>query len=153
MMTVNDVSDAVHSAYEEARKCAHRIIKAREKTSYELLKRLQEKGHSLAVSEKVVERFVEVGLVDDRRYTEIYIRSAQGSNKGWKRILRELQQRGIDTEHLETPFDEDELERAICTIARLSLATHKDREKALRRLITRGYSYDIAKQAIANRHI
>jgi len=144
-MTVND------TAYEEARKCAHRIVKAREKTSHELLKRLQEKGHSLAVSEKVVARFVEVGLVDDARYTEIYIRGAQSVNKGWQRILRELQQRGIQTEYLEAPLEEEELERAQCTIERLIIETHKDREKALRKLVTRGYSYGIAKQAISSR--
>ena len=138
-------------SYEEARKCAHRIIKAREKTSFELLKRLQEKGHSLVVSERVVERFIEVGLVDDLRYTEIYIRSAQSANKGWQRILRELRQRGIDTEHLEAPLDEEELERAGFTIARLEVDTHKSREKALRKLVTRGYSYGIAKQAIATK--
>jgi len=136
-------------SYEEARQFAHRILRRREKTSHELLKRLQEKGHDLEASKKVVERFTEVGLVDDVRYTEIYIRSAQCSNKGWQRILRELKQRGIDTENLEHPLDEEELERAARVIERLRLETHKDREKALRRLLNKGFSYDIAKRAIS----
>jgi len=142
---------ACEKAYEEARLCAHRILKRREKSSHELLTRLQEKGHSPQISLKVVERFADVGLVDDERYTEIYIRSAQAANKGWHRIVRELGQRGIDTEYLEPPFDEDELERAGLVIARLPLETLKERDKALRRLVTKGFSYDIARQAIALR--
>jgi len=136
-------------AYEEARKCAHRIIKAREKTSHDLLKRLQEKGHSRSVSEKVVERFNEVGLVDDERFTELYIRSAQYSGKGWRRITRELQQKGIDVQYLEPPLDEEELERASQVIARFTVETYKDRERLLRKLVTKGYSYGIAKQVVA----
>jgi len=139
------------TAYEEARKCAHRIIKAREKTSHDLLRRLQEKGHSLTVSEQVVERFTEVGLVDDARYTELYIRNARYSNKGWKRIVHELKQRGVDTEYLEPPLEEDEIERAVTVIESLSLETHKDREKALRRLQGKGFTYGIAKRAISTR--
>ena len=144
--------EAVDS-FEEARKCAHRIIRAREKTSFELLKRLQEKGHNKEDAQAVVERFVEVGLVDDTRYTEIYIRSAQSSNKGWQRIVRELNKRGIDTELLEPPPEDEELERASAAIERLSVATHKEREKALRRLVARGFSYGVAKQAIATRKL
>jgi len=143
----------VVDSFEEARKCAHRIIRAREKTSFELLKRLQEKGHNKEDAQAVVERFVEVGLVDDARYTEIYIRGAQSSNKGWQRILRELNKRGIDTELLEPPPEDEELERASAAIERFSVATHKEREKALRRLVTRGFSYGIAKQAIAARKL
>ena len=139
------------TAYEEARTCAHRILKQREKSSHDLLKRLQEKGHTLAASEKVVDRFIEVGLVDDPRFTEAYIRSAQYSGKGWYRILRELRQRGIDTDPLEPPPDCDELERASQVIARKSVSTLKEREKALRRLVMKGYSYGIARQAIAAR--
>ena len=143
----NQISE--DEAYEEARKCAHRIIKAREKTSHDLLKRLQEKSHGRKMSEKVVERFIEVGLVDDERFSEIYIRSAQYSGKGWQRIVRELQQKGIDTQCLEPPLDEEELERANQVIARFAIETYKDRQKLLRKLVTRGYSYGIAKQAIA----
>ena len=141
------------SSFEDARKCAHRIVRAREKTSYELLKRLQEKGHNKEDSQAVVKRFVEVGLVDDIRYTEIYIRGAQSSNKGWQRILRELSKRGIDTELLEPPPEDEELKRAREAIERFSVATHKECEKALRRLVTRGFSYDVAKQAIATRKL
>ena len=149
----DECKDGVADSFEEARKCAHRIIRAREKTSFELLKRLQEKGHNKEDAQAVVERFVEVGLVDDTRYTETYIRGAQSSNKGWQRILRELNKRGIDTELLEPPPEDEELLRASVAIERFSVATHKEREKALRRLVTRGFSYGIAKQAIAARRI
>ena len=149
----DECEDEVVDSFEEARKCAHRIIRAREKTSFELLKRLQEKGHNKEDAQAVVERFVEVGLVDDTRYTEIYIRGAQSSNKGWQRILRELNKRGIDTELLEPPPEDEELLRAREAIERFGVTTHKEREKALRRLVTRGFSYGVAKQAIAARKL
>ena len=135
--------------YEKARESAHRILKAREKSSSELLKRLQEKGHDRQSAESVVKRFVDVGLIDDERFRDMYIRSAQYSNKGWHRILQELKQRGIDTEYLEPPPYEEELQRAQQIIARLPVETIKQREKALRRLVTKGHGYGVAKRAIA----
>ncbi|MCL2525799.1 MAG: recombination regulator RecX [Coriobacteriia bacterium] len=138
--------------YEAARLCAHRIIRRREKTEHELFKRLREKGHDPTSSRQVVERFVEVGLVDNRRYVELYLREAQGSKKGWYRIVRELKQRGISSELLEefeVPTDDEELQRAALVIERLSVETIKEREKALRKLVARGFSYGVAKTAIA----
>ncbi|MCL2680835.1 MAG: recombination regulator RecX [Coriobacteriia bacterium] len=139
------------AAYEEARLCAHRILRSREKTSFQLQKRLQELGHSSHAAQQVTNRFVEVGLVDDKRYTQLYIRSAQASNKGWRRIRQELQQRGIAPAELEAllpPSEEEELQRAQAVIARCSIETHKDKEKAFRKLQNKGFSIDIAKQAI-----
>jgi len=138
-------------AYEEAKKCAHRILRARDKTSYELRKRLQEKGHGAEVADKVVERFVEVGLVDDERYLEFYLLSARASHKGWQRVLRELEQKGIDTEGLAPPEPEEELDNALAVIERLPITTYKEREKALRRLVNKGYNYGIAKRAVDSR--
>ena len=134
--------------YEEAKKCAHRILRARDKTSFELEKRLQEKGHSAKAAAKVVARFVDVGLVDDERYREMYIRSAQSSCKGWYRITRELEKRGLETKDLLPPDQEEELERASQVIERLPVSDYKERERALRRLITRGYNYETAKRAV-----
>jgi len=141
------------SEYEEARLCAHRVLRSRERTSSDLNKRLTEKGHSQEVVQQIVKRFIEVGLVDDKRYVELYIRESQRSGKGWRRIQHELRQRGIPTEDLELlepPLDEEELERAKSILERLHIeTTHKDREKALRRLHNKGYNIDIAKKAIA----
>lgn len=134
--------------YEEAKQCAHRILRARDKTSFELNKRLQEKGHSAEAAEKVVARFVDVGLVDDERYREIYVRSAQASGKGWYRITRELERKGLETKDLTEPSPEEELDRACKVIDRLTISNYKERERALRRLISRGFSFDTAKRAI-----
>ena len=136
------------SEYEEAKKCAHRILKARDKTSFELGKRLREKGHSQEAAQRVVARFVEVGLVDDERYTEMFLRSAKVSGKGWYRITRELEQKGIDTKDLTPPDTEEELERACAVIERLTISTYKERDRALRRLVSRGFSYTVAKRAV-----
>ncbi|MCL2379414.1 MAG: recombination regulator RecX [Coriobacteriia bacterium] len=140
------------TAYEEARLCAHRIVRKREKTTHELRTRLIEKGHDSDVSQQVVDRFIDVGLVDDQRYIELYIREAQHNCKGWRRIKHELRQRGIadaDIELLESPSDEEELERALTVIERQTITDQKDRERALRKLQNKGYSFDIAKQALA----
>lgn len=147
-----DYSDlSPEQQYEKARETAHRILKSREKSSSELLKRLQEKGHDATSAKKVVQRFIDVGLIDDERYCELYIRNAQYSNKGWFRIVQELRQRGIEVDYLDPPLFEEELERAQNVIVRLPLETIKQREKALRRLVTKGHSYDVAKKAISNR--
>ncbi len=135
--------------------CAHkrclRILTARDKTSAELKKRLEDDGYSAACIQKTIAHFEGLGLLDDERYTEVYIRSCFAQKRGWGRIVRDLAHKGIkidsDDERY-APSAEEEYERATALVRHLPATTQKERDRILRRLITRGYSYPVARHVL-----
>jgi regulatory protein len=133
---------------EQARERALRILNVRDKTDFEMRKRLSQDGYGKKTVDAVVDRLVEVGLIDDARYTELFISNAQVARKGWRRVCRELQMKGIDIDTLEPPDSEEELMRAHALIARLPVETYKEQQRALRRLITKGYDFALARKVI-----
>jgi len=139
--------------YEEAKERVLRILNARDRTSHEILTRLRDDGYNEEVVERLVARFTEIGLIDDERYTEFYLAAARASNKGWYRITRELRGKGIDVGELTPPDADEEAERAFTIIERLSVTTPKERERALRRLTTKGFSYEVALRALEMKKI
>ena len=139
------LSDGEHEqAYEQAKARCLRILNARDRTSHELLERLDRDGYQPEIAESVVARLIEIGLVDDERYTEFFLLEAQASHKGWYRVKRELEQKGIDVESLAPPDFDEELQRALAAAERLVVLDQRGRERALRRLVSKGFSYEIA---------
>jgi regulatory protein len=133
---------------QQARERALRLLNARDRSAHELRTRLSQDGYSARVVDALVARYIEVGLIDDARYTESFVNSALAARKGWRRICRELERRGIATADVTPPKPDDELQRALSVIERLPVSTGKERERALRRLVTKGYAYEVAKRAI-----
>ena len=85
--------------YEVARAMALRHLDRRDLTVAELRAKLGARGVDEEVAEAVVGRFVEVGLLDDRRYAERYAVSRQ-SLRSLSRtsVRRELHRKGVDAE-------------------------------------------------------
>jgi regulatory protein len=91
------------------------------------------------VAERVLDRFTEVGLIDDAAYAEVLVRSRH-AEKGLSRraLAMELRRRGVDpvtaAEALEQVEDSDE-ESAARVLVRRKLASTRglDREVRVRR--------------------
>ena len=86
------------SACYRAEKSALRLIARAEQCSLGLMSKLEHRGYSEAVAKRVVSRFTDNNLLDDRRYAEIWIRSRLGSKKalGPRWLLAALGKKGID---------------------------------------------------------
>jgi len=124
-----------------------RILNARDKTSCELRTRLSQDGYHGKAIDATLDRLVELSLVDDERFTENYVESGLRSKKGWGRIVHELGRKGIEVDPDDERFRPDaeaEYTAACQLVARLPVTTEKERNRLLRRLITRGYSYPTA---------
>ena len=86
---------------ELARSKAEDLLNRRDYSSSELAAKLREAGYHPSVADEVVARFVEVGLLDDGRFAELFARSKAAVGWGRIKIERELARRGVDVTQLD----------------------------------------------------
>ncbi len=121
----------------------------------ELIKKLCEKGHEKASSEKACERLVELGLLNDKEYARILANDLIERKKySIKRVKQEILFRGISKEIVENivdSLDNDAENRIILVIKKKyinKLDDEKGRKRAIDGLMRLGYSYSEIKSAL-----
>jgi len=131
-------------AYEVARTIALRLLEAAPRSRHQLGERLARRGVAPEVAERVLDRFVEVGLLDDAAYAGMLVRSRRASRGLAPRALAlELRRAGIDEEtaaaalaDLEVEQDESDEEVATRLVRRrLRSMRGLEDDVALRRLV------------------
>lgn len=140
---------------EDAFELALKALGRKERTSAELSEWLLERGVEADDAASVVGRLVEDGVVDDARFAA---RFAEDKRElvGWgaERIREALEARGVTSTDVEAALAADsepmQLERAQALLARRErgLETEADRASALGYLTRRGYTYEVAHDAI-----
>jgi regulatory protein len=84
-----------------AREAALRLLERTRRTGSDLARRLRDKGYAPAIITPVIERLIEVGLVDDVEYARAFLAERWGRRAaGWRRLEQELKRRGIAGEHI-----------------------------------------------------
>ena len=106
-------------------------------------------GYQKNVRDPAVQRAVEVGLINDSRFADVYIRSKISQGWGPLKIKTEISKKGIEVETLpgwpDAYFsDVHEFEVAYSLAQRKHLSGKNDYEKLVRFLSTKGYSFSIA---------
>ncbi|WP_246857548.1 regulatory protein RecX [Oerskovia sp. KBS0722] len=139
---------------EHAREAILRALTAAPKSRRQLMDAMTRKGYPPEVLEPILERFEEVGLVDDAEYAGMLVRTRHGERGLSRRaIAQELRRKGIDddtaTEALDQVDEDDEAEAARDLVQRrLARTTGLDREVRTRRIVgmlaRRGYSPSLA---------
>ena len=104
-----------------------RYLGTRMRTVTEARNHLAEKEYEAAEIQEAIERFLQLGYLDDVDYARAYCEYAYGKGRGRIRIAAELKQRGVDTETAQNAI-EDYLYEA--GVDELSLA-RKQAEKVL----------------------
>ena len=140
-----------------AKERALQLLGYRERSSGELTRKLTDAGYPVAVAQAVVDRFVDVELVDDARFAEAWARARSAAGYGNRRIARELREKGLSGEQIEAALEpledpDEQVARARGALRGLSADTPKGRDNALRRLISKGFDFGIALQAIGREH-
>lgn len=102
---------------EMARNIVLRRLDAAPRTRAQLAQTLRSRGVDSNLAERVLNRFEEVGLVDDRQFAQMWVQSRQASRKlSIRAITSELRQRGVDPILIEAAVsqvsDADELRAA-----------------------------------------
>ena len=144
--------DPHQKAFERALKS----ISVRERTRNEVEVFLQRRGYGREVIADVVRALREEGLVDDAGYAKRFAEDRRLLDRwGNDRIARDLERRGVDRELIEQALAghgvDDELAVAIELLDRrfpMPFDGDRERDKAWRMLVRRGYDSEVAYAAI-----
>lgn len=151
-------TDAEPDPESVARSVALRLLTGAPRSRAQLAEAMARKDVPEEVAERVLDRFTDVGLVDDSAYAEMLVRTRH-AERGMSRrgIAQELRRRGVDEvtarDALAQVDDEDE-ERAARALARKKLSTTRglDRETRLRRaygaLGRKGYGGELVARVV-----
>jgi regulatory protein len=146
------------SREEQARALCLRLLSARARTRAELSGQLAKRGYPDDVSNQVLDRLAEVGLVDDADFAEQWVRSRRANAGKSKRALAaELHTKGVDNEvitavlgGLGSGADRDRAEQLVRSkLRRETLSGRSDDDARVTRRLTgmlarRGYSQSLA---------
>jgi regulatory protein len=146
------LSDPRQKAFERALKS----IGVRERTRSEVRAFLVRRGYEPAVVDDVVRSLGEEGLVDDAGYARRFAEDRRLLDRwGNERIARDLERRGVEPELIEEALAghgrEDELAVAVELLGRrfpLPFDGDRERDKAWRMLVRRGYEAELAYSAV-----
>jgi regulatory protein len=150
--------DAEPDQEQVARSVALRLLTGAPRSRAQLAEAMAKRDVPEEVADRVLDRFTEVGLVDDAAYAEILVRSRHSERGLSRRALSlELRRRGVDDETAQQALaqvDDDDEEQAARALARKKLASTRglDREVRLRRaygaLGRRGYGGSLVSRVV-----
>ncbi|CAM4138336.1 regulatory protein RecX [Janibacter anophelis] len=150
--------DADADPHAVARAVVLRLLTGSPKSRAELDKALRRKGCPDDVAAEVLDRFEQVGLVDDEAYAQAFVRSKQaGRGLARRALTHELRAKGVDDEVAAAVLDEvdpeDERARAHELVAKKLRSMHGlDRAVQTRRLAgmlaRKGYDGEVSRRVI-----
>ena len=144
--------------YAKARQHTLRLLKTRPRTEGELRKDFARRSIPAVISDRLIDDLKHEGLIDDRLFAELWIKEKIGrGTSGKKRILSDLQAKGINRAILEEELAEKYSDAKEVEIARglasKRLARLEDLPAGVRRrrvynyLLGRGFGSDVAAEA------
>jgi regulatory protein len=148
---------AEQSESERAREICLRQLAVRPRTRAELAKVLTRKEISDEVIAEVLDRYDEVGIIDDAAFARAWVTSRhQGRGLARRALANELRQRGVDAEvageALETLDDDEEASTARALVDRKLRTARGEPEAVFRRLVgmlaRKGYPAGVAIRAV-----
>ena len=133
-------------------------LAARARSKREIEQRLLQAGYRPCTVEMVIYKLERENLLDDADFARQWVESLSTHKLGRNRIAQELRRKGISQEEAEEALsaidDEDQLSGAIALAEKAAarIKSGEDPRKAASRiagmLARRGYSWDVAKEAI-----
>jgi regulatory protein len=140
---------------ERAIQLAHRAVGRRERTVAEVRTLLERKRVEPEAIDNAVANLAEAGLLDDARYAQRFAEDKRELDRwGSERIARELHRRGIADDLIEAAVADRSREAELRTALLLleqrvpSVPDDRERDRAWRLLIRRGYEVELAYEAV-----
>jgi regulatory protein len=140
-----------------AREICLKLLSTRPRTRSELASAMKKRGVAAAVASAVLERYGEVGMIDDAAFARAWVTSRHHS-KGLagRALAQELRQRGVEQgvaqEAVSELDPETEAETALSLAMRKLRSTRGEPEAVFRRLLgmlaRKGYSGGVAVRAV-----
>lgn len=149
-------------AYEEnlinCKETALKIIERSYKTKKEMEKRLLEKGYNLEEINETLKFLERYNFINDESYTKAFIKN-KTKTQGKQKIKYALKNKGISEEIIEEELSNLDMKKEkenanILALKKYNILIkrendkYKIKEKIIRFLISRGYNYEVAKDAV-----
>lgn len=142
--------------YECAKERSLRIVSRKDCTLGEVGKKLSEDCYDRATITAIRQFLIEYQLCDDAEYLRRFVSSKLQQGIPERKIRQDLIKKHLEKdaieEELEKQMNQDtldnQLNKAIKLIENISLEDKKSQDKAFRKLVSRGYTFDQAKKAI-----
>jgi regulatory protein len=154
------------SREEQARNLCLRLLTARARTRAELEGQLTKRGFPDDVSNRVLDRLAEVGLIDDVDFAEQWVQSRRvNAGKGKRALAAELRTKGVDNDvitavlaDIDAGAERERAEQLVRDKLRREKLVDGEDAKVTRRLVgmlaRRGYSqtmaFDVVKDELAS---
>lgn len=136
---------------EEAFQKIVRLVSCAEHSAAGLRRKLRQVGFEEDACDAAIDRALRCGLVDDKRFADILVRSRLSQGKGVRGIRRELEDEGIDPLGVEAFCEvedgREEFARAQEALRRRPPRSKNRREGAYRMLVRKGYEPSVAASA------
>lgn len=123
------------------------LLQTKDYTVYEIRSRLKRESFPEYIIQRAIDYVAEYGYVDDRRYTETYLRY-HGQGKSSRILTMKLRQKGIDSNIIEecmseiTIDEEEQIKHLIETKYKTDwIHDNAKKQKMIGFLMRRGYSY------------
>ncbi len=150
--------DTEPNAYDIARQIVLRQLALSPKSRQQLRDKLRQRDCPDDVAESVLDRMAEVGLIDDKAYAGMLVRSQQaGRGLARRALARELRTKGVDDEvaraTLESINPDDERDRAAQLVTKRLRSMHGlepvvQKRRLAGMLARKGYPVDLAMAVI-----
>ena len=131
---------------QKIRERAHRILRYRKRSVAELETRLMKTGFDTMQVKEIIGEFIRDNTLNDDDFAESFVADYTNLKpKGNIFIKRELKKRGIPQNTIDKvlrPRDEEKIVRDFLTkkLSHFNMKNLKDRQKVLRRLLSRGFT-------------
>ncbi len=135
---------------------AYAYLNRRERTVAEMTSRLQKAEIDEREINDVIEELLQLGYLDDARYARVFTEDRRNLDRwGNDRIIRGLRERGVDRDVIAAALaaapEHDELAQARELLERRlpnGPREPRDRDKAFAMLVRKGYSSELAADAV-----
>jgi len=143
---MNDFNKALNYAF--------LLLKYRMRSKNELVSRLKKKRFKLDIIEKVIDNLEKNNYINDKEFSRLYLDSLLKKGYGKKRIEFNFNRLGIDKNLISEFLDDIYYKKNLEELIKKKISFYKDRkDKLLRFLLQRGYTYQEIEEALGKLNI
>ncbi len=130
-----------------------RYLAIRQRSEWEIKSYLQRKNASPSLSETILNKLSNIGLINDKKFAEVFVSSRRASRSTSQRKLKlELQQKRISSDLIEQVIHEEEIDEQATLLELIAKKRHQSRYqddlKLMQYLVRQGFNYGDVKDAL-----
>lgn len=143
------------SADDKAYGLALSYLARRMRSRWEVSDYFRRKDYDEALAEQLLERLANLGLIDDIKFAEAWVRNRRLlKSVSRRRLQQELRQKHVADDVIQTVLAEDDVSDSATLreliVRKRRLTRYQDDQKLLRYLVGQGFGYDDVKAAISS---